>query len=197
MRGVSSDLPEPVLDVRRIVETLNRHGVEYLLVGGASATAYGAQRASEDVDVVAARDAANMGRLADSLRELNARLRVEGLSDEEARELPVRLDAMTLRNMEISTWRTDAGDLDILCDMPSALGKHQRYEELLPRAETAIIGSVTIRLASLDDVIASKEWADRPKDREALPELYDLRAQRSNTVASTPNSSADNPLPEP
>jgi hypothetical protein len=197
VRGVSSDLPEPVLDVRRIVETLNRHGVEYLLVGGASATAYGAQRASKDVDVVAARDTVNMGRLADSLKELNARLRVEGLSDEEARALPVRLDAMTLRNMELSTWRTDAGDLDILCDMPSSLGKHQRYEELLPRAETAIVGSVTIRLASLDDVIASKEWADRPKDREALPELYDLRARRPNTVASTPDPSADNPLPGP
>ncbi len=27
----------------------------------------------------------------------------------------------------------------------------------------------------LDDVIASKEWADRPKDREPLPELRALK----------------------
>ncbi len=31
-----------------------------------------------------------------------------------------------------------------------------------------------MRVVALDDVIASKEWADRPKD-EALPELRQLR----------------------
>ena len=30
-------------------------------------------------------------------------------------------------------------------------------------------------VAALDDIIASKEHADREKDREALPELYALR----------------------
>ncbi len=30
-------------------------------------------------------------------------------------------------------------------------------------------------MASLADVIASKEWADRPKDHEALSELRELR----------------------
>ncbi len=29
-------------------------------------------------------------------------------------------------------------------------------------------------VASLGDIIASKEWADRPKDREALQELHGL-----------------------
>jgi len=33
-------------------------------------------------------------------------------------------------------------------------------------------------VAGLDDVIASKEWANRPKDHEALPELRQLRDQR-------------------
>jgi len=32
-----------------------------------------------------------------------------------------------------------------------------------------------LRVASLDDIIASKEWSNRPKDREALPELRSLR----------------------
>jgi hypothetical protein len=35
-------------------------------------------------------------------------------------------------------------------------------------------GGLSIRVAALDDVIASKEWADRPKDHEALPELRTL-----------------------
>ncbi len=35
--------PKPP-DVGRIVEALDRHGVEYLLVGGVAATAHGAER---------------------------------------------------------------------------------------------------------------------------------------------------------
>lgn len=38
-------------------------------------------------------------------------------------------------------------------------------------------GEVTITVASLEDVISSKEWANREKDRAALPELRDLRSR--------------------
>ncbi|HET7486379.1 MAG TPA: hypothetical protein VFJ85_00520, partial [Acidimicrobiales bacterium] len=34
---------------------------------------------------------------------------------------------------------------------------------------------IAMRVADLDDVIASKQWADRPKDRAALEELRTLR----------------------
>lgn len=42
------------------------------------------------------------------MRDLHARLRVEGLSDEESTLLPVQLSGPTLVRMGISTWRTDA-----------------------------------------------------------------------------------------
>jgi hypothetical protein len=38
--------------------------------------------------------------------------------------------------------------------------------------------SVPVIVVALDDLIASKEWADRPKDRDALPELRRLRERR-------------------
>lgn len=34
---------------------------------------------------------------------------------------------------------------------------------------------MTIRVVALDDIIASKQWANRPKDRRALPELEALQ----------------------
>lgn len=40
----------PPLDFARIMQTLDRHGVEYLLVGGAAAIGYGAQRGTRDVN---------------------------------------------------------------------------------------------------------------------------------------------------
>ena len=81
----------PPLDIDRILDVLKRHEVEFLLVGGVAAIAYGARRPTSDLDCV------------------NARLRFHGLSDEEAALLRTQLDAETLGRMEISTWRTDAG----------------------------------------------------------------------------------------
>jgi hypothetical protein len=112
------------------------------------------------------------------MRELHARLRVEGLSDAEATELPVQIDSLTLSRSEISTWRTDAGALDILIDMPNRQGRHLTYVELSGDAEQLNVSGVAIRVAGLEAIIESKEWADRPKDHQALPELYVLRDRR-------------------
>lgn len=115
-----------------------------------------------------------------AMRELNARLRVAGLSDDEAAQLPMRIDAEALNAIEISTWRTDAGDLDVLVDIPGRDGTHRRYEDLVTNAHALDSAGFAVRVAGLADIIASKEWANRPKDREALPELDDLPAVLSD-----------------
>lgn len=112
------------------------------------------------------------------MRELHARLRVGGLSDEEAARLPVQRSGSALARMEISTWRTDAGDLDIIADIPDRHGRHLTYEERAGRAAELNLDGIAVRVAALDDVIASKEWSDRPKDRAALDELRSLRQKR-------------------
>ena len=48
--------------------------------------------------------------------------------------LPVQFDGRTLESMEISTWMTDAGGLDILADIPARDGRRIVYEELAGRA---------------------------------------------------------------
>lgn len=45
---------------------------------------------------------------------------------------------------------------------------------------------VGVLVAALDDVIASKEWADRPKDREALVELRKLADTGGSTEGLGP-----------
>ena len=164
----------PPLDVERILATLTQHGVEFLLVGGVAAIAHGARRLTVDLDCVPVRTYENLDRLAAALRDLDARLRVQGLTDAEAALLPVRIDRETLGRMEISTWRTDAGDFDILADLPTSDGRRLRYDALNRRSNAQPLHGITVRVAALDDIIASKEWADRPKDREALAELRRL-----------------------
>ena len=118
--------------------------------------------------------AENLERLAAALRELNAFLRVSGLSDDEARALPTRIDAVALSRLEISTWRTDAGDFDVLTAIRRRDGTRVAYDELATRAAVVRVDGVVVEVAALDDIIASKEFADRPKDREALDELRHL-----------------------
>lgn len=75
------DTSGPPHDPGRLVATLDRHGVEYLFVGGAAAYAYGAERHTDDSDCVVGRSQANLDRLADAMRELHACLRVDRMSD--------------------------------------------------------------------------------------------------------------------
>ena len=166
----------PPLDVDRVVEVFDRHHVRYLLVGGVAARFHGSERPTEDVDVLPDGDDENLRRLGAALTELGAFLRVGGLSDDEARALPVQLDVATLRGLEISTWRTTAGDLDVLRSLRDLDGGRRSYGDLAGRSVAISVNEVEIRLAGLDDIIDSKRFADREKDHEALPELEALRA---------------------
>ncbi len=60
----------PPLDIDRILEVLDRHKVEFLLVGGVAALAYGARRPTSDLDCVTPRTEENLKRLAGALRAL-------------------------------------------------------------------------------------------------------------------------------
>jgi predicted nucleotidyltransferase len=49
------------------------------------------------------------------------------------------------------------------------------FKELAVRSVSLKLDDIDVRMISLDDLIASKEAADRNKDHEALPELRELR----------------------
>ena len=165
----------PPHDLPRLIEVLDRYEVEYLIVGGAAAYAYGAERPTDDADCVVRRERTNLDRLAGALRELHARLRVGGMSDAEARALPVLIDGTTLDMAGMSTWMTAAGPFDVLAGLEASDGHLVPYEELATRATVLYGDGFTIRAAALEDIIRAKERANRAKDREALPELRALR----------------------
>ena len=118
----------------------------------------------------------NLERLATALRSLNARLRVAGMSDEESRRLPVHIDAPTLAGFGSSTWMTDAGPLDLLIELRDTGDNRHSFADLAERSVAITVGSLVIRVAALRDIVASKAFAGRPKDLDALPELRELLA---------------------
>jgi uncharacterized protein (DUF58 family) len=157
------------LDFDRIVSTLSRHGVAYVLVGGVAAAAHGSTLPTEDVDITPSRDRANLDRLAAALRELRARIRTE--AEPEGVEFPCDGAFLAATQLMLNL-TTDAGDLDLTL-RPS--GFPNGYDALAPRAVAVDFGDdVTVQVAALDDIIASKRAADRAKDRAALPYLEAL-----------------------
>ena len=165
----------PLLDLNRLLEVLTRNEVDFVVVGGSAAGFLGASRLTEDADCVVRRERANLERLASALRELHARLRVARMSDEEAKALPVKVDGMMLETTGNSTWTTDAGPVDVLADLKDFEGRSVPYEDLLTRSMIVRGDGFVVHVASVDDIIAAKTFANRDKDREALPELLDIQ----------------------
>src|ERR671930_189845 len=66
--------PDPALDAAAITATLAAHEVDYVLIGGVAVQAHGYIRATNDLDIVAAPELANLSRLGEALVELHARL---------------------------------------------------------------------------------------------------------------------------
>ena len=159
-------------DPKRIIEVLDRHHVEYVIVGGYAAQLYGSRRPTYDVDITPARTQLNLERLSAALNELRAKIRVDG----EPRGLPFDCTGESLRGMQLLNLRTKAGDLD-LTFVPA--GFPDGYDGLLPGAHERSIGEITVMVAGLDDVIKSKVAAARAKDLEALPELIKIARDRT------------------
>jgi hypothetical protein len=146
---------------------LNHHGVQYVLIGGFAGRLHGSPSVTNDLDVCYARDPENLERLAAALRDLRAYLR------EALEGLPFKLDATRLQAGLNFTFATEAGNLDVL-GLPSGT---QGFEDLDRSAGAMELDGLTVRVASLDDLIRMKQAAARPKDLIEAEVLGALREE--------------------
>jgi hypothetical protein len=88
--------------------------------------------------------------------------------------VPAPIDGRFLANMPIMlNLVTDLGDIDLTFTPSGGLGGFDEWSEHALVVEIA--EGLTVRIASLDDIIESKRAANRPKDQMALPYLESLR----------------------
>jgi hypothetical protein len=140
-------------------------GVRFVIVGGLAAQAHGSPSLTGDLDICHAIDRHNLDRLAAVLDELAA---VRRGSPGVAR---TPLDRRALRAADVLMLSTRHGDLDLLAHPDPRLDFHQ----LAPGAVTTEIMGRVVLVAGLDDLMAMKRAAGRPKD---LIELEILGAVR-------------------
>jgi len=167
MPAAVSALPD--LDIRGILGELARQGVDFLVIGGVAVGYHGHVRATKDVDVVPAPDAANLKRLAQVLKQLDAE--VEGAQEFDSDELSDPLDPKALALGGNWVLTTRLGRLDVM----QWLGDDPLWEKLSPAAIQDQIGDIPVKFVSYEDLVALKELAARPEDLTDLERMRDAR----------------------
>jgi predicted nucleotidyltransferase len=148
-------------DFAALLRCLAEAGVEYILVGGAAATAHGSARLTQDLDIVYRRSDENVRRLVSALAPHKPYLRGAPPG------LPFVWDARTIHHGLNFTLTTDLGAIDLLGEI---VGGGQ-YEDLLPDCITIKVFGSACQCLSLERLIQVKRAAGRPRDLEAVAEL--------------------------
>lgn len=166
-------MPEPEFRPELLLEVLARRGVRSVLIGGFAGVIHGSPYVTTDVDVVPDRQPANLARLSAALSELHARVWTPSEPDGVAFEH----DAASLGSVGVWNLVTDFGRLDIAFEPSGTAG----YRDVARDAVHLVILGVEVDVASLADVIRSKEAANREKDRLVLPVLRRILAETEVT----------------
>lgn len=130
----------------RVVEKLDRAGLEYMLVGSFASSMHGEPRSTQDIDIVIAADIVALERFLRLLPE------EEYYCDEDTARRAMRLRSM-FNVIDMSTiWKLDF-----------IVQKNDRHsQEAFQRRVIDTVGDTTLKVESAEDTVISKlRWAKR------------------------------------
>ena len=158
--------PTAPLDPELLFTTLARHQVQFVLIGALAAKLQGFPRFTRDADITPARDRENLQHLAAALRELEARIYTDTIPE----GLPFDCSPQMLARGDVWNLVTAAGRLD-LAFKPSGT---EGYDDLAPNAVHFTIFGGELLAARLEDIVRSKEAANRPQDRQDVAVIREM-----------------------
>lgn len=164
-------------DPERLLRALRDHAVEFVVIGQTAAALQGAPAMTQDLDITHEAGVDNVERLVEALLTIAAR-RIPDASGGHEGAPP---DERELLGQQPVRYTTEFGVLDVVPVVRGVGG----YDRLRQRAVVVDLEGVQVVVASLDDVIASKEALGRPKDRAQLPALYATRRAREQQASGS------------
>lgn len=154
---------------REILELLNKHQVEYVVVGGVAAVIHGAPITTFDLDALVRITEENAERLAAVFSALDARYREHDSTIRPTKEHVLAGGHLLLL--------TSAGPLDIL----GFIGDRDRYEDMVDFSTEIEMSSGKFRVLNLEELVRQKRATNRAKDRAVLELLESvLRRNRGD-----------------
>jgi hypothetical protein len=154
---------EQIFDPKPLLQVLQEHDVEFIVVGVMAAVAQGSPVPTRDLDVTPSQEVKNYERLAAALVEVDAKLR-----SPDGTGVAFPIEPAYLAGNTGWTLLTRFGVLDLVY-IPAGT---QGFADLRRHALELDLGTgKPVLVASLIDVIRMKEAAGRPKDQAALPAL--------------------------
>jgi len=156
-----SDTFDSTAPLRRLLD--NR--VAFVVVGGLAMTTQGCPNITQELALCYRRTAENIAALVAAFAPLHPYLRGAPPG------LPFKFDAPTVQAGLNFTLTTDLGDVDLLGEV-SGVGT---ADQAIAQSEERTLFGMTLRVLSLDALIASKKAAGRLKDRNHLLELEELK----------------------
>ena len=158
-------------DFFSILETLSRHDVSYIIVGGVCAVLLGAPVTTFDLDIVPSLEEENRTRLLDAIKELEGHYR-----EQLPRKLQPTLESLGTTGHHLLL--TKYGPLDVL----GAIGTGSNYTTLQDHVERIQLeNGVQLKILDLQTLIAEKEKTRRDKD---IGMLNILKAMLNDTLES-------------
>jgi len=163
-----------------VIDTLNKAGVRYTVVGGVAAILHGAPRMTGDLDLAAPLERENLIKFVEAMERLGYKARVPvdpfALSDAEA-----RASRITEEGMKAFTFfhpKKPFAEVDLLID------ETIDFQGIWERRKDLQAGEITVPVASVDDLIEMKQALSRDKDLADIAALRRVQAMREKEGGS-------------
>jgi hypothetical protein len=157
----------PELDPEGLWAALHEAKIDYVLIGAFAAVLHGSPMPTMDIDICPRDDEENVSRLAGMLLTKARAL----WSRSGTPFAKTHAEATTrLKASPITSFTTRWGRLDVIFEPAGTTG----FTDLIRDAQTFQFGGLSLRVASLRDVIRSKQASGRETDLAQLPALRKL-----------------------
>ena len=140
--------------ILKLVQAATKVGLEFIVVGMTAGVLHGAPVMTQDIDILVRDTPTNRKKLHALCKKLG---------DARLMKLHALSDILTIVGADLP--------VDVIFDrLPGNL----KFEAIRKRANLINLGKTRVRIASLEDIIASKKASGRPKDKAHILVLKDV-----------------------
>jgi predicted nucleotidyltransferase len=156
-----------MIPFERVFRLLNEHDIRYVIVGGIAVILHGSPRLTADLDIIIDLEPTNARRAIEVLKSAGfvgeVPVDIREFADERVRRswiVDKHMKALSLHDGEIPPTV-----IDLLAESPIP------FEDLYQRANVVSLEEMTLRVASIPDLIVLKRLSGRPEDLRDVAEL--------------------------